>query len=169
MVSAPRGRAAARCFAPHSRAGMEPQTGGSGEGAPFRGRRGMSAARRPEGSVVKFPIGRVVREHRIGLSGATPELEAINQAAISMRRAITTLRRQEATLNLLAARAWKKATPEQREQAGAENTRRIYARQDEDRAAAAPPLDAAALRFLRDFVAKCDAEAGDNDDGGSAA
>ena len=27
----------ARCFAPHPGAGIEPQTGGSGEGAPFRG------------------------------------------------------------------------------------------------------------------------------------
>ena len=65
------------------------------------------------GAVIKYPIGRVVREHRIGLTSATPELEAINQAAISMRRAITSLRRQEATLNSYAARARKKVTPEQ--------------------------------------------------------
>ena len=124
----------------------------------------------PEGSVVKFPIGRVVREHRVGLTSATPELEAINQAAISMRRAITSLRRQEATLNLLAARAWKKATPEQRERAGAENTRRIYARQDEDRAAEAKPLDPYTVEVFRKIVAEADTAAeGDNNDGGSAA
>jgi hypothetical protein len=120
------------------------------------------------GAVIKFPIGRVVREHRIGtFTGATPELEAINQAAISMRRAITSLRRQEATLNLLAARAWKKATPEQRERAGDENTRRIYARQDEDRAAAAPALDVEARRLLRGALAKLEAQA--SGDGDSAA
>jgi hypothetical protein len=121
------------------------------------------------GAVVKFPIGRVVREHRIGaFTGATPELEAINQAAISMRRAITTLRRQEATLNLLAAGAWKKATPEQRERASAENTRRIYKREDEDRAAKS--LSPGALQVLRKMVAEADAAAEvDDTDGGSAA
>jgi hypothetical protein len=129
----------------------------------------MSAARRPEGSVVKFPIGRVVREHRIGLTSATPELEAIEHSAISIRRAIKTLRRQEATLNLLAARAWKKATPEQRERAGAENTRRIYARQNEDRAAVAPPPDTPFATALRELVDRWSAKTGDGDDGGSAA
>jgi hypothetical protein len=132
----------------------------------------MSQPKRTD-TVVKFPIGRVVREHRIGtFTGATPELEAINQAAISMRRAITTLRRQEAALTLLAAGAWKKATPEQRERASAENTRRIYKREDEDRAAteaAAPPPDAGTRRAIRKLLESWDAKAGDGDDGGSAA
>jgi hypothetical protein len=40
-------------------------------------------------TVVKFPIGRVVREHRIGIVlGASPESEAIEQSIISIRRAI---------------------------------------------------------------------------------
>ena len=70
--------------------------------------------RKRANTVVKFPIGRVVREHRVGASlGGTPELQAIEQAAISVRRAISTLRRQQASLNLLAARASKKVTPEQ--------------------------------------------------------
>jgi hypothetical protein len=129
-------------------------------------------------SVVKFPIGRVVREHRIGIIlAATPEAEAIGQAAISVRRAIETLRRQEATLNLHAARESKKVTPKQHAQLVAKNMRHIYACQDEDRAAAAPPLDADErrvharddARLFRALADKLDAEAGDNDDGGSAA
>jgi hypothetical protein len=129
----------------------------------------MSRAKRAD-TVVKFPIGRVVREHRIGpILGATPELEAIERSAISIRRAIETLRRQEATLNLCAARARKKVTPEQQAAAVKKNMRHIYACQDEDRAAAAPPPDAGTRRALRKLVDKWDAEAGDNDDGGSAA
>jgi hypothetical protein len=69
-----------------------------------------------------------------------------------MRRAITTPRRQEATLNLLAARARKKVTPEQRWAAYAENARRLYAREDENRAAAAPPLDPYTRQLLRKMV-----------------
>jgi len=121
-------------------------------------------------TVVKFPIGRVVREHRIGpILGATPELEAIERSAISIRRAIETLRRQEATLNLRAAVARKKVTPEQRAAACAENMRRLYARDDENCAAEAPALDVEAVRLLRGALAKLEAQAGDNDDGGSAA
>ena len=64
------------------------------------------------GAVVKFPIGRVVREHRIGqIHEATPEAEAIEQAARSVRHALKTLRRQEASLNLRAAQLRKKVTP----------------------------------------------------------
>ena len=44
----------------------------------------MSRAKRAD-TVVKFPIGRVVREHRIGmLFGATPKGEAIEQALRSI-------------------------------------------------------------------------------------
>jgi hypothetical protein len=51
------------------------------------------------GEVVKFPLGRVVREHRISFPlGGMPESEAIDRAAFSVRRAIETLRRQQATL-----------------------------------------------------------------------
>jgi len=47
------------------------------------------------GAVIKFPIGRVVRKHRIGgTQHGSPELDAIEQSAISIRRAIETLRRQ---------------------------------------------------------------------------
>jgi len=122
-------------------------------------------------TVVKFPIGRVVREHRIrGTQHGSPELDAIEQAAISVRRAIKTLLRQEATLNLRAAVARKKVTPEQRAAACAENMRRLYARDDENRAAEAPALDPFWVDVLRKVVAKADAAAeGDNDDGGSAA
>ena len=112
-------------------------------------------------TVVKFPIGRVVREHRIrGTQHGSPELDAIEQAAISVRRAIKTLLRQEATLNLRAAVARKKVTPEQRAAACAENMRRLYARDDENCAAAAPPPDARTRRALRKLVDKWDAEAG---------
>ena len=80
-------------------------------------------------SVVKFPIGRVVREHRIGhILAATPEAEAIEQARRSVSQAIKTLRRQEASLNLRAARERKKETPEQHAQLVERNMRRIYAR-----------------------------------------
>jgi hypothetical protein len=121
-------------------------------------------------TVVKFPIARVVREHRIGgTRHGSPELDAIEQSAISIRRAIKTLRRQEATLNLLAARARKKVTPEQHAAACAENMRRIYAREAEGRTAAAPPLDPSQRQLLRKVVDELDAEAGDPDDGGSAA
>ena len=112
----------------------------------------MIRAKRAD-TVVKFPIGRVVREHRIGpILGATPELEAIERSAISIRRAIETLRRQEATLNLCAARARKKVTPEQ-----------------QAAAVAAPPPDAGTRQALRKLMDKWDAEAGEGDDGGNAA
>ena len=129
----------------------------------------MSRAKRAD-TVVKFPIDRVVREHRIGmLLGVTIEAEAIDQALRSVRHAIKSLRRQEATLNLCAARARKKVTPEQQAAAVKKNMRHIYACQDEDRAAAAPPPDAGTRRALRKLVDKWDAEAGEGDDGGNAA
>jgi hypothetical protein len=133
-------------------------------------RNGALAMTRCTDTVVKFPIGRVVREHRIrGTQHGSPELDAIEQAAISVRRAIKTLLRQEATLNLRAAVARKKVTPEQRAAACAENMRRLYARDDENCAAEAPALDVEAVRLLRGALAKLEAQAGDNDDGGSAA
>ena len=64
-----------------------------------------------------------------------------------------------------AARESKKVTTEQHAQLVAKNMRRIFACQDEDRAAAAPPPDAGTRRALRKLVDKWDAEAGDNDDG----
>jgi hypothetical protein len=68
----------------------------------------MSRPKRGD-TVVKLPIGGVVREHRIGaFIGATPELEAIERASISVRGAVETLWQQEATLNLLAAQARKR-------------------------------------------------------------
>jgi hypothetical protein len=88
-------------------------------------------------NIIKFPIGRAVREHRIGpLLGATPE-EAIEQSLVSMRRAITTLRRQHSTLILASYRARRKRTPEQRrrfDQLTDEPLRRVYARIAEDEA-----------------------------------
>jgi hypothetical protein len=129
-------------------------------------------------SVVKFPIGRVVREHRIGhILAATPEAEAIEQARRSVSQAIKTLRRQEASLNWRAARERKKETPEQHAQLVERNMRRIYACQDEDRAAAAPSPDADErrlharddARLFRALAEKLEAQADDGDDGGSAA
>jgi hypothetical protein len=130
----------------------------------------MSRPKRTD-TIVKFPIGRVVREHRIGgTQHGSPELDAIEQAAISVRRAITTLRRQAATLNLRAAAARKKVSPEQLAAASAENMRHLYARDDENRAAEAKPLDPYTIGVLRKIVAEADAAAeGDNNDGGSAA
>ena len=120
-------------------------------------------------TVIKFPIGRVVREHRIGaINEATPEAEAIEQAMRSVRHAIKTLQRQYASLILRANRARKKETPEQHRAAVAKNMQRIYACQDEDRAA--KPLDPFMVNVLRKMVAEADAAAeGDNNDGGSAA
>ena len=87
-----------------------------------------------------------------------------------MSQAIKTLRRQEASLNLRAARERKKETPEQHAQLVERNMRRIYAREDEDRAAEAKPLDPYTVEVFRKIVAKADAAAeGDNNDGGSAA
>jgi len=84
------------------------------------------------GEINKVPIGRVVREHRIAASlHGSPEFDAIERSGISIRRAIETLRRQEATLNLLAARARKKVSPEQHAAACAQNTRRVHARINE--------------------------------------
>ena len=136
----------------------------------------MIRAKRAD-TVVKFPIDRVVREHRIGmLLGVTIEAEAIDQALRSVRHAIKSLRRQEATLNLCAARARKKVTPEQQAAAVKKNMRRIYACEAEDRAAEAPALDADArlharddARLFRKLADKLEAQAGDGDDGGSAA
>jgi len=68
----------------------------------------MSGRSRDGSNIVKFPIGRVVREHRNALIvGATSEEEAIAQSLVSVRRAITTLRRQESSLFLRSYRAWK--------------------------------------------------------------
>jgi len=121
-------------------------------------------------NIIKFPIGRAVREHRIGpLLGATPE-EAIEQSLVSMRRAITTLRRQHSTQILASDRARRKRTPEQQARLVEQNMRRIYAREEEDRAAeaaAAPPPNAGTRRALRELIDKWDAEAGG--DGDSAA
>ena len=106
----------------------------------------------------------------IGSHPPPPELEAIEQAAISVRRAIHTLRRQEATLNLLAARERKKETPEQHARLVEENMSRVYAREAEDRAAEAKPLDPFMVEVLRKMVAEADAAAeADNNDGGNAA
>jgi predicted AAA+ superfamily ATPase len=123
------------------------------------------------GAVIKFPIGRVVREHRIGqILAGTAEGEAIEQAARSVRHAIKTLRRQEASLNLRAAREREKETPEQQARFVEKSMRHIYARQDEDRAAEAKPLDPFMVEVLRKLVTEADAAAeGDNNDGGSAA
>ena len=62
--------------------------------------------------------------------------EAIEQACISVRRALKPLRRQEASLNLLYWRARKRETPEQHARLVEKNMRRIYACQAEDRALA---------------------------------
>src|SRR3981081_2232355 len=97
----------------------------------------MSRAKRAD-TVVKFPIDRVVREHRIGmLLGVTIEAEAIDQALRSVRHAIKSLRRQEATLNLCAARARRKVTPEQ-----------------QAAAVAAPPPDAGTRQALPHVMAQ---------------
>ena len=121
------------------------------------------------GTVIKFPIGRVVREHRIGnILAATPEGEAIDQALCSVRRAIKTLRRQEASLNLRLARERRKETPERSARLVEKNMRRICACQDEDRAA--EPLDPFMVNVLRKMIAEAEAAFGDdNNDGGDAA
>jgi hypothetical protein len=72
-------------------------------------------------------------------------------------------------LNLLAAGVRKKVTSEQHAAACAENTRRLLCRDDENRAATAPPLDTQQRQLLRKIVDQLDAEAGETDDGGSAA
>jgi hypothetical protein len=124
-------------------------------------------------TLIKFPIGRVVREHRIGhILAATREGEAIEQAARSVRQAIKTLRRQEASLNLRAARERKKETPEQIARVVEKNMSHVYAREDEDRAAeaaAAPPPDASTRQAIRALVDRWDAEAGRDGDGDDAA
>ena len=86
------------------------------------------------GEVVKFPIGRVVREHRVGRFDPATESEAINQALVSMRRAIKTLRHQEATLNLRYWAARKRQMPEERARIGERNMQHIHARMAEDEA-----------------------------------
>jgi hypothetical protein len=126
----------------------------------------MSRPKRPD-SVVKFPIGRVVREHRIGqIHEATPEAEAIEQAARSVRHAIQTLRRQEASLNLRAAQLRKKVTPEQHARLVEKNMRLMRIGEAEDRAAAEPPLDP--RQILRELAATFGVKI-DDTDGGNAA
>src|SRR5438045_1768449 len=94
----------------------------------------MSRPKRTD-TVVKFPIGRVVREHRIGIIlAATPKAEAIEQALRSVRDAIRTLQRQRATLELLAWRGREKETPEQHAALVKRSMAHIYAWQDEDAA-----------------------------------
>jgi hypothetical protein len=130
----------------------------------------MSRPKRTD-TVVKFPIGRVVREHRIGIIlAATPEAEAIEQALRSVCDAIKTLERQRASLILRANRERKKETPEQHARLVEKNMRHMYKCEDEDRRAEAKPLDPYMVEVLRKMVAEADAaaEAGDTD-GGSAA
>ena len=126
---------------------------------------------RRSSTVVKFPIGRVVREHRIApLLAATPEAEAIDQAFRSVEHAMKSLERQRASLQLRWNRVRKKETPEQHARLVERNMRRIVACQDEDRAAeraAAPPPDARTRRALRKLIDEWDAKAGG--DGDSAA
>src|ERR1700732_3955284 len=96
------------------------------------------------GHVVKFPIGRVVREHRIGcILAATPEAEEVERALRSVRDAITTLRRQEASLILRWRHALEQETPEQNARLVERNMRRIYACAKEDREADIDGGDAA--------------------------
>ena len=81
------------------------------------------------GEVVKFPIGVVVRQHRIRPAiGATTEEQAIDEAMMSVRHAIKSLKRQEASLHLRSYRAREKATPEQRRRMGEEIMRRVEER-----------------------------------------
>jgi hypothetical protein len=77
------------------------------------------------GEIIKFPIGRVVRDHRVGTLVALSEADAIEQALISNRRAISTLRRQQASLNLRYWAARKRETPEERRAIGERNMRRV--------------------------------------------
>ena len=87
----------------------------------------------------------------------------------SVRRAIKTLQRQYASLILRANRARRKEAPEQHARMVDKHMQHIYARQDEDRAAEAKPLDPYTVGVLRKIVAEADAAAeGDNNDGGSA-
>ena len=134
----------------------------------------MSARRKSDKSeVVKFPVGRVVREHRIGpLLMATPEAEAIEQACYSVRRAIKALQRQEASLNLRAARARKKETPEQTARLVEKSMQHVYARQDEDRAAeaaACPPPPPHVLQRMRALFDRWEAQSDRDGDGGDSA
>jgi hypothetical protein len=86
----------------------------------------MSRSKRTD-TVVMFPIGRVVREHRIGqIHEATPEAEAIERALRSMRHAIKTLEWQQSSLNLRLQRERKKVTPEQHARLVERNMQRIY-------------------------------------------
>jgi hypothetical protein len=125
--------------------------------------------RSADSNIVKFPIGRVVREHRTSYLTGDTEYEVIVRAGISVRRAIRTLRRQEATLTLMEARARKKQTPEEHARIVERHMQYIYAQQDEERAADSPPPDAGARRAIRKLVDSWDAAAGGGDDGGSAA
>jgi hypothetical protein len=60
------------------------------------------------------------------------------------------------------------ASPEERKRASDDTMRRHYKRDAEDRAAAAPPLDAQQRQLLRKIVDELDAQA-DDPDGGDAA
>jgi hypothetical protein len=82
--------------------------------------------------------------------------------------AITALRRQEASLNLRAARERKKETPEQHARLVEKSMSHVFARQDEDRAADAGRLDPFMVEVFRKLVAKADAEAGEPGDGSAA-
>ena len=87
-------------------------------------------------NVVKFPIGRVVREHRIGcILAASPEAEELDRALRSVQHALTTLRRQEASLILRYRHAREQETPEQHARLVDRNTRRVFACAKEDREA----------------------------------
>jgi hypothetical protein len=89
------------------------------------------------GAVIKFPIGRVVREHRVGTLVALSEADAIDQALWGVRLAIKSLRRQEASLNLRNWAARKRETPEERRAIGERTMRRVYTWLAEDDANAA--------------------------------
>src|SRR5579863_3368110 len=87
--------------------------------------------------IVKFPIGRVVREHRITqVMDGSPESVALSRALRSVSRAIETMQRQRASLMLRLQAARARETPEQHEASVKKNMAHIYAREAEDRAAA---------------------------------
>ena len=63
-------------------------------------------------TVVKFPIGRVVREHRIApLLAATPEAEAIDQAFRSVEHAMKSLERQRSKTDSGSSRMLSRSQP----------------------------------------------------------
>jgi hypothetical protein len=85
------------------------------------------------GEVVKFPIGRVVREHRVRMNfGGSVEANALDAVLHSVDDALASLKRQRSSLLMQFRAARERETPDERARASGRVMARVFMRQAED-------------------------------------